>query len=192
MNKGLVVAVGVLALVALSVWFFTYTPSMETDTATSSAPTTTAKAASPTPAPKKTTPPAAPGVPDSQKTTKSLVTQSGSYQCDYSQVQASGQSTGVIYIYGGKMRGEFRTQTAEKTISNLFVYDGNLVFQWKEGASVGTKTVLNSLSDLPFIIPKDLTSGGIVGSNYESVGWICHPWLTNKSLLTPPSYVTFN
>lgn len=189
MNKGLLLVVGILALIALSVWFFTTNPSMGTDVATSTVPTSTAKAAPP-PAPKK---PAAPkGVPESQETYKSLLTQVGSYQCDYDQVQASGKSHHVIYLYGGKMRGEFRSDNNGVTTSNLFVYDGRYLYQWREGASVGTRTVLTSLSQLPLAIPKDLTSGAIVGSNYESAGWLCHNWLTNKSLLVPPSYVTFS
>jgi hypothetical protein len=65
------------------------------------------------------------------------------------------------------------------------------MYQWSEGASQGKRTVLSSLSQLPAAIPKDLTSGTIIGNSYESVGWLCHTWLTNKSLLMPPSYVTF-
>lgn len=130
------------------------------------------------------------GIPDST-TYKSLLTQTGSYECDYSSASGEGQTSNVIYIYGGKMRGEFRTISAGNSSGNLFVYDGHYMYQWKEGASIGTRTVLTSLSQLPLIIPKDLTSGAIVGNSYESVGWQCHSWLTNKALLTPPSYVTF-
>lgn len=190
MNKGLVIAIGVLAAIALSVWFFTSNPgTLQSENATSTAPTSTIKAAT---APKPP-PPKAPvkGVPDSQTSYKSLLTQTGSYQCDYSGVAASGQTSNVIYIYGGKMRGEFRTDNKGITTANLFVYDGQYLYQWKEGSSTGTKTVLTSLSQLPLIIPKDLTSGAIVGTSYESVGWNCHSWFTNKSLLTPPSYVSF-
>jgi hypothetical protein len=190
MNKGLVLAVAVLAALALSVWFFSSSaPSAaEPETATSTSPTPTAKAPEPK-APVKS--PETKGVPNPQPSYKSLLTQTGSYQCDYSSVTAEGQTMSVIYLYGGKMRGEFRTVSPGQSESNLFVYDGQYLYQWEEGKSVGVKTVLTSLSQLPLVIPKDLTSGAIVGSSYESVGWHCHSWLTNKSLLTPPSYVTF-
>lgn len=192
-NSGIIVAIALLAAIALGVWFYTSNPaSSEIQSATTtpsidSVANPTAKPFTKTPAKASTT-----GVPNSQTTYKSLLTQNGSYQCDYNSVTASGQTTGVIYIYNGKMRGEFRTQSPGESISNFFVYDGHYMYQWKEGRLTGVKTVLTSLSQLPFIIPKDLTSGAIIGSSYENIGWNCHTWLTNKSLLTPPSYVTFN
>ena len=76
--------------------------------------------------------------------------------------------------------------------ANLAVYDGRYLYQWHEGTSVGTKMTLTSLSQLPSAIPQDLTSGTIYGSSYNSVGWNCHSWLTDKSLLAAPSYVTFS
>ncbi len=195
MNKSLLLAVGVIAAIALLVWFFTSSPSLPQQDSTNGASTTPGATVSPAnPATTKPVPkqPTTQGVPN-PNTYKSLLTQTGSYQCDYDQVQSTGKSHNVIYIYGGKMRGEFRTSNADgSTTSNLFVYDGRYMYQWKEGASVGNRTVLTSLSQLPLVIPKDLTSGGIVGNSYESVGWLCHTWLTNKALLTPPSYVSFN
>ena len=107
MNKGLLLAVGVIAFVALSVWFFTTTSTLPVaeDTATTTAVATPEVKV---PAPRAAPAAAAPkGVPNST-TYKSLLTQSGSYQCDYDQVQSSGQSHNVIYIYNGRMRGEFR------------------------------------------------------------------------------------
>ena len=190
MNRSLVLAIAVLAVIALTVWFFA-TPRLPikdtTNTNSTSSTTTTAQtkaAASPKAAATKAA--------SNSNTYKSLLTQSGSYECDYEQVQSSGQNKNVIYLYDGKMRGEFRTLSSGASTANLFVYDGHYLYQWQEGTSVGTRTVLSSLSQLPLVIPKDLTSGKIVGSSYESVGWNCHTWLTNKSLLSPPSYVTFN
>ena len=193
MNKSLLLAIAILAAITLCVWYFTSTPAPMQDGASVASTTpivpTTQKNAAPAKTTTKTT---NKGVPDSQTSYKSLLTQSGSFQCDYDQVKSTGTSHNVIYLYGGKMRGEFRTNNADgSATANLFVYDGQYMYQWKEGTSVGTRTLLTSLSQLPFAIPKDLTSGGIVGSNYESVGWLCHTWLTNKSLLSPPSYVSF-
>jgi|SRR6185369_26379 len=192
MNKSLILAVAVLAAIAAGVWFFTTGPSFPDDSSTASSTSQSSSTAltpggtkaSPTPAPSK-------GMSDST-TYKSLLTQTGSYECDYSSVTATGQTSNVIYIYGGKLRGEFRTiSSPDKNSANLFVYDGHYLYQWTEGTSEGVKTVLTSLSQLPLIIPKDLTSGKIYGDSFVSVGWHCHTWLTNKSLLTPPSYVTF-
>jgi hypothetical protein len=191
MTKSLFLAVGLLAAVAAAVWFFTAGPTLP---ANSSPTSTTTAGSTVTPAPGGSptsgTKPPTKGIPNST-TYKSLLTQSGSYECDYSTVSASGQTNNVIYMYEGKMRGEFRTNSPGESTSNLFVYDGHYLYQWQEGASTGKRTVLTSLSELPLVIPKDLTSGSIIGNSYTSVGWQCHTWLTNKALLTPPSYVTF-
>jgi hypothetical protein len=192
MNKSLVLVLVVLAVIAFGVWFFTNGPSSpDSSTASSTAQSPTTTSAAPAGGKATTAKTATKGIPNST-TYKSLLTQTGSYECDYSGVTASGQTSNVIYIYGGKMRGEFRTTSSGNTSANLFVYDGRYMYQWKEGSSEGTRTVLTSLSQLPLIIPRDLTSGSIIGNSYTSVGWQCHTWLTNKSLLTPPSYVTFS
>ena len=121
----------------------------------------------------------------------SLLTQEGNYQCDYTQVQKTGQSRNVIYLSDGKMRAEFRTSSGPTSASNLSLYDGKYLYVWTEGKTTGTRTSITSLGQLPSAIPKDLTSGNILGTNTDSVGWKCHAWLVNKALLVPPSYVHF-
>ncbi len=184
------VVVGVLMLVVTASWYFgsPIQPVLDPRIAT-----TTAEAASDpsVPAP-KTTKDTASKTP-AQNAFKSLLTQKGSYECDYTQVTKNGQGSNVIYMYGGKLRAEFRTSNPQGGVTaNLLIYDGHYVYEWREGSSSGTRSVLTSLSNLPLVIPKNLTSGQIYGDSFESVGWRCHTWLTNKSLLMPPSYVTFS
>lgn len=182
----LIIALAVVALVALGVWFYTSNNTGVTppsDIATTTSASITEKPRTPT------TPPTSAG---SGNTYTSLLTQSGSYLCDYNQVQSAGQMHNQIYIYGGKLRGEFRTITGEPTPTNLVLYDGHYLYTWSEGASSGTRTVLTSLSQLPLVIPKDLTGGSIHGTAYESVGWDCHFWMTDTKLFVPPSYVKFS
>jgi hypothetical protein len=183
-TKNLIIIVLAIALILLGARFWSSAPaSVEPIVATSTAAATTAqqpvKAPAAKPAPKNT------------QTYASLITQQGSYQCDYDQVAATGQSHNVIYISGGKLRAEFRTISGNVTAANLSVYDGHYLYSWKEGQSTGTKTGITSLSQLPAAIPANLTSGKIYGSTYESVGWKCHAWIADKSILAPPSYVSF-
>lgn len=151
--------------------------------------TTTAATTTNTTAP--ATKPAAKPAPKTTQSYTSLLTQQGSYQCDYTQVTTSGQSKNVIFLADGKMRAEFRTTSGNVTEANLAVYDGRYLYSWDEGASVGKKTAVTALSQLPAAVPADLTSGKIYGQSYESVGWKCHPWIKDASLLVPPSYVSF-
>ncbi len=185
----LVIWIGIIALIGLGVWFYAMgnpsNPPESQSTADSTATTGTVNA--PADNPTRATAPK----PNTGNTYKSLLTQQGSYQCDYNQVQTAGQSTGVIYLYGGKMRAEFRTVSGTVTTANITLYDGHYLYEWHEGTSRGSRSVLTALSQLPLAIPQDLTNGKIYGSSYESVGWNCHQWLTNTAILNPPSYVQF-
>lgn len=122
------------------------------------------------------------------QTFKSLITQKGSFKCTYEVASSTGKSTDIIYIADGKLRGEFRTSGMA---GNMMIYDGVTLYQWKEGFTVGTKTLLTSLAQLPSVIPKDLTSGASYGAGIDSVGWDCHQWIKVSSTLIPPSAVKF-
>ena len=80
---------------------------------------------------------------------------------------------------------------ADKVNSNLMVYNGGILYSWVEGKGVGTKSALNSVSDLPFVIPTDLTSGKVIGTSENNVSWDCHDWSKNNTMLVPPSTVKF-
>lgn len=188
MNAKAAVGVAVLgAVVLLGIWFYAGGNSASLLTGEQTA------TSSPTPPPVSPSSSAKPKTPiKGGSTYTSLLTQKGNYQCDYDQVQSTGQSHNVIYISDGKMRTEFRTMSGNVTTATLSVYDGHFLYSWKEGASVGTKSAVTSLGQLPAAVPQDLTSGKIYGSTYESVGWKCHTWLVNKALLIPPTYVVFS
>jgi hypothetical protein len=186
MNQTTVMGISAIAIVVLlGVWLYA-TP--QTAMAPADMPTTTAPVAarvvSGTPAKPVT-------ANTSGNTYKSLLTQKGNFQCDYSQVTSDGQSNNVVYISDGKLRAEFRSTIKGQGGSNLSVYDGRYLYTWREGTSVGTKSLITSLGQLPTAIPKDLTSGAIHGDGVNSVGWDCHTWLVDKKLLTPPAYVSF-
>lgn len=187
MNKNTVNAViGVIVvviLVALGIWYFnssntagTATPE-QTATTTTTVSTTVTNTSAATPA--------------SPTTFKSIFTQSGNHECTYEQVGTSTQSSSVIYISNGDMRGEFRT-TGTVTSADLMIYNGGYLYSWKEGATVGKKSSIKSLADLPQVIPQDLTSGAIFGVSTNNVSWDCHDWITDPTFFVLPTYVTFS
>ena len=118
--------------------------------------------------------------------------ETGNYQCDYDQVSAQSRSTNVIYISNGKLRGEFRTITPALSTNSIFLYDGSYLYSWTEGKSTGKVAQPKTIKDLPSLIPEDITSGRILGSGLNSVGWNCHAWSLDKSKLVKPAYVVFN
>ena len=173
MNRNILIAAVVIVVLGAGLWVF-FSPKMSTDQTTKPTETTTNTTSTSNTSP---------------NTFKSILAQSGSYECRYEQATSTGQSTNLIYISDGKLRGEFRTLGA---VGNMMVYDGANLYVWMEGAIVGTKTQLKSLSELPLVIPKDLTSGSVLGSGIDNVSWDCHAWSKNAALLVPPKEVKFS
>jgi hypothetical protein len=179
MNQNTVIgSIIVIILVVIGVWYFTFS-SMSTGTHA----TTTTQATPGTSGTNK---------PVSTNTFKSIFTQSGNNECTFEQVGTASRSSNVVYIADGKMRGEFRTTAASGAVNaNLMIYDGGYLYVWQEGKTIGTKTLLKSLEDLPQAIPQDLDSGAIFGSSVDSVSWDCHSWNKDPKMLVVPTYVKF-
>lgn len=125
-------------------------------------------------------------------TFKSLLSQKGNFECKYEQVDPKFRSTNVIYLSDGKMRAEFRLMpSVGPSVSNLMVYDGYYLYVWKEGMPTGTRTQPKSISELPDVIPADITSAAVYGTSPTNVSYDCHGWSKVPSMLVKPSYVKF-
>ena len=120
-----------------------------------------------------------------------IFTQSGSHVCKYETVSPTTRSTDVVYIADGKMRGEFRTSSTNDTTLTMMIYNPNNLYTWEEGKSTGKVTPIRTIADLPSVIPKDLTSGAVIGSGLNSVGWDCRDWIKDPKMLAVPTYVKF-
>lgn len=179
MNKNVIIGVIVIVLVLLGIWYFASmngsAPAQDMSATTSSSSSTSATGS----------------VPASTNTFRSIFTQSGNHECTYELVGTSTRSSSVVYIADGKMRGEFRT-TGTVTSANFMIYSGGVLYTWKEGATVGKKTSISSLADLPQAIPQDLTSAAILGVSNDNVSWDCRYWAKNATVFTIPSYVNFS
>lgn len=183
MNRTIAIVVIIIILLGLGWWVF-YTPKTDTVVPTGTATTTTTGGTNTsgtgtnTPTSGATTP----------NTFKSIITQKGSYQCTYNQATQSGQTISTIYIADGMLRGEFRDIDA---VGNMMIYNKGTLYIWQEGKTVGTKTQINTLAQLPAIIPRDLTSSSSLGSGINSVGWDCHQWTKKASLFVPSTAIKF-
>ena len=186
MNWGMSIFVWVgvvLIVIIVAVWAFSLQnplPSATQTSATSTSSSTGSGASG-------THPPAA-----NASTFHSILTQTGSHQCNYELISGGTKSSDVVDVANGKLYGEFRTtDPAGNSDNSIMVYDGRYLYVWKEGKTTGTRTVLSSLAQLPQAIPANMTGAAIFGSSYQNVSWDCHPWLTDKTKLAPPTYVKF-
>ncbi len=181
MNKNVVIGAIVIIALGLGIWYFSSGSGTTTqDTATTTSDTGGTGAGTPAATQGKA------------GTFRSIFTQTGNHQCSYEQVSATGRASSVVYIADGKMRGEFRTASGNTNTASLMIYDGGYLYSWKEGATVGKKTTIRTIADLPEAIPNDLTSGAVFGTASESVGWDCHDWAKDVKVFTIPTYVKFS
>lgn len=190
MNRNIWIGIIVVILIVIGVWYFAGTAgtgiNATSTAATSTTATTTATTSGGTGSTGSTSGTAA------KKSFTSIFTQNGNYECDYTSASTSAQSSSVIYLADGKMRGEFRTTNASgTTVANLMIYTGGYLYSWKEGSSTGKKTSIRTIADLPAAIPSDLTSAAIFGTSENNVGWDCHPWARDTKLFSLPTYVKF-
>ena len=184
--------VALVVIIAGGAWLYSRsTMNVPVDTPTTSPNASPTTVQSPAPTTVSVTKKKPAPTPVRTQTYKSIITQTGSHQCDYEQVGSSGKTSGVVYIADGKMRAELRTSDVVDTRS-LAVYDGRYLYIWTEGKTTGTRSEPSSVSQLPIVIPTDLNSGKIFGSGTNSISWNCHSWLKDAKLLVPPSYVTFS
>ena len=179
MNRNTIIGgIVIVILVAIGIWYFS--PSSVIDSTVSTNATLDATKATPT------KPSATPS------TFKSIFAQSGNHQCTYEQVSPTSRSNSLVFVADGKMRGEFRTNSADATITNIMVYNGGYLFSWKEGAVVGKKSSIKSIAELPEAIPSDLSSGAVYGTSADNVSWDCHDWLKDAKVFVLPINIAFS
>lgn len=180
-----IVGIIVVILVVIGIWYFAGSGNMGASggNATSSATTTGATTGATG---------SASGATASTNSFRSIFAHAENTECTYDAVGAT-TAHNIIRIADGKMYGEFRTSTASGSVGNFMIYSDGSLFVWREGATIGEKTTIRSIADLPDAIPSDLASDAILGaSGSHNVGWNCHPWAKDTKQFTLPTYVTFS
>lgn len=113
-----------------------------------------------------------------------------STKCTVSNVTANSESSGVVYVGQGKMRGEFKTVTKspDMTIESYMISDGEYMYSWSDAMPQGVKLPIAStqMSDQPNA-PK---SEQVEMYNAE-VSYDCDSWSVDESQFEIPSSVTF-
>lgn len=182
------IAIGVIALLIIVFGWYTWRGAGAPGSAATSTPATSTEEQ---PAKPAATGGTTAGAVKKPTVYKSLITYGGSHRCDYEQVTTSRRTSGVVYVADGKMRAELRTRSTSLDARSIVVYDGRYLYSWTEGKSTGTKTQPSSISQLPLILPADLSSKTVLGTADNNVSWTCYDWVKDAKLLAPPTYVTF-
>ncbi len=75
---------------------------------------------------------------------KSLIAAGKSQQCTFSSKEDATQSSGTMYVAGGKMRGDFNTETNNVKVVSHMIYDGSTSYFWTDGSATGFKMALDA------------------------------------------------
>jgi hypothetical protein len=117
-----------------------------------------------------------------------IFTQGGNYTCEVNRDGDGNITEGVIYQAGEKTRFDLRVELANGDATETHVIrDGTSMYTWLSGQTAGVKT---QITDTTPLIIQPQGGGSVIGEN-ESFNWNCRAWLTDESVLTLPSDITF-
>ena len=111
---------------------------------------------------------------------RSLLTSNTAQQCAFN----NGQSSGTIYVAGGKMRGDFTAQGS--SAQSHMVIIGGFAYVWIDGVSAAYYMPFESLS----ATTTSQNTGGIDAD--AKVATNCKTWQVNQGLFDLPASVNFN
>ncbi len=112
---------------------------------------------------------------------RTLLTSNMSQKCSFS----NADSSGTIYVGGGKMRGDFTSKADQGSAQSHMVIDNNIAYVWIDGTAQGYRMPFENLS---------AANGGKTGGvdADAKVATDCTPWQATEASFTLPTDVTFN
>ncbi len=107
---------------------------------------------------------------------KDIVTMKGNQKCTFSDSNNGSKTEGVVYITGGKIRGDITTTVNGKTNVTHIVSDKNIMHVWIDGQGQGYTTTETSISQMNI--------------NQES-NYTCTSSTGNDSMFVTPTGIQF-
>jgi len=119
----------------------------------------------------------------------------GSQKCTFSDKTNNG--SGIVYISGGKMRGDFQSTDAGKTNVSHMINDGKYVYFWTDGGKSGYKMSLDFVKQQASGVhtaPGNSSSGQTPSQAMnmkQQSDYSCGTWSADASMFTFPTNITF-
>lgn len=136
----------------------------------------------------KASAPADPGADSAQQVAgaplslKELLSLGTSQTCTFT----DGANTGVVYIAGGKVRGDFSTQEGGVATQAHSIMDGTDAYTWMDSMNVGFKVSMLAPTSPRGDVPQE-------GMDMDKkVDYHCSSWTVDESKFALPTDITFN
>ena len=116
-------------------------------------------------------------------TAAELMARGESVTCTFAFDSENADTSGVVYVANGKMRGDYSTTASgQNFISHVIAKDGNANI-WMDGMAEGFTSSLSG---------QVTTGGGNEAPDINSkLDYKCSPWVPDESKFTLPANVTF-
>ncbi len=125
--------------------------------------------------------------PGAQMSLKELLASGGAQRCTFTHSVENSESSGVVYVAGGKMRGDFTSVAAGQTMQSHMIVDGETSYVWTDAMPQGMKLSFASME----------TQAGSQNKNQsvdvnQKLDYDCSNWAVDQSMFALPAGVTFS
>jgi hypothetical protein len=115
---------------------------------------------------------------------ESLLAAGKSQICTFSSNEQDAETSGIVYVSGGKMRGDFAIDAKGTMTFSHMIYDGTMSYVWSDGSNAGFKMALDADAQ------SSTSSRGIdPKKNYE---YRCEKWSADNSKFELPTGIKFS
>lgn len=118
-----------------------------------------------------------------------LIKMGKTVKCGFSYKQDNLDTSGITYVSGKKMKGEFTSTVDGKEIKSNMVSDGDYFYMWSDAIPQGYKMkVSEAEADSENIKSQQLEAMKNIQGNYD---YKCSPWIASDSTFEVPTNITF-
>jgi hypothetical protein len=123
-------------------------------------------------------------------TLKELLTSSITRQCSFKESSDDVDTTGVVYVAGGKMRGDYDNVQGGKTAKMHMLVMNNYTYIWTDGQTKGYKMLFNPESTSETSSPSASTNQEQVDLD-RKIDVNCSTWVADGTVFELPGGIEF-
>lgn len=116
---------------------------------------------------------------------KNLLASQSPQSCTFSTAAAQTSSQGIVYVAGGKMRGDFTSTVDGKGVKSHMIVMDNTSYVWSDAMPQGVKMSFDTMATQTGNSPQ-----GSVDPN-ATTNYDCSSWSTDVSMFVLPAGITF-
>ncbi len=127
-----------------------------------------------------------PSITQTSGTLKELLSSSVSQKCEFTHKLDTSESSGIVYVSGGHMRGDFTSTVGGRTMGSHMIISNNTSYVWTDGQETGFQIAMNKMMEAQSQSPKEQS----VDIN-QKLNYSCSGWSGDNAQFTLPAGVKF-